>query len=386
MKHRKILLLMTNLVGGGADRVTLNLAEDWSRAGAQVVVATLAGDAGDAYAVPSGVRRLALGFSGRRRSLPDLLRNNIAPVLAVRRLLRVERPDAAIGITTPAAVALALARRRGMVAVGAEHGHTPLSHYGRIWEVARRYAYARLDAVVALTDETAQLLRERTRSRRLAVIPNAVALPLPEGAPRLAVADVVAPERKMLLAVGRFVAQKGFDRLLDAFACAAERCEEWDLTILGEGELRGALESQTARLGLDGRVHLPGFAGNVAEWYRAADAFVLSSRWEGWGMVLAEAMAHGCAVVGVDCDVGPRDIVRDGVDGLLVRQGDAEALAAGLERLLGDAALRERLAARAPEVATRFSPERVRGMWEALFDSLQTEGVVEPGGFEPPTS
>ena len=379
MKNRKVLLLMTNLVGGGADRVTLSLAEDWRRHGAEVVVVTLMPAQTDAYAIPAGVRRIALNFSGKRGSLADLLRNHIAPVLAVRRVLRAERPDVAIGITTVAAVALALARSGDAIAIGAEHGHTPVSHYGRIWELARRHAYARLDAVVALTSETAELLRVRTRARRLVVIPNAVCLPVPENEPRLAVGNVVAPGRKLLLAVGRFVEQKGFDRLLDAFAQVAARHAYWDLVILGEGELRGALEAQAARLGLKARVFLPGHAGNVADWYRAADGFVLSSRWEGFGMVLIEAMAHGCAVVGVDCDVGPRDMIRDGENGLLVAQDDAAALVKGLDRLLGDAALRRRLASRAGEVRERFSPQRVRGMWGALFDGLQ-ERRGENGG------
>ena len=374
MKGKKIILLMTNLVGGGADRVTLNLAEDWSRQGAEVVLVTLMAADGDAYSVPAGVRRVALGFAGKRRSLVDLLRNNIAPVVAVRRMLRAERPDVAIGITTVAAVALALARTGGGLAIGAEHGHTPVAHYGWIWEWVRRYAYIRLDAVVALTAETASLLERRTRAGKIVVIPNAIFLPVVEGEPRLAVGDVVAPGRKMLLAVGRFVAQKGFDRLVDVFGQVAGRYPDWDLVILGEGALRGALEAQVARLGLGARVFLPGHAGNVADWYRAADVFVLSSRWEGFGMVLIEAMAHGCSVVSVDCDVGPRDMIRDGVDGLLVRQDDGLALAEGLERLMGDAALRARLAARAGEVCERFAPERVRGMWEGLFDALEREG------------
>ena len=371
MQGKKILFFVPSLVGAGAERVTLNLAEDWSKRGAEVVIATLAKDA-DAYVVPEGIRRITLDAPNIKSvSLLSLFRNNVARALFVYRVLRMEKPDIAVGMIMISAVALALARSRLVIAVGMEHNYPPLESVGKIREVLRRYCYARLDAVIALTEESADWLRVHTKSRRVAAIPNAVSLPLIGNTPRLDVAGMVAPGRKFLLAVGRFTEQKGFDRLLNAFACAAERCPDWDLVILGDGPERSTLEAQVKQLNLTKRVHLPGFAGNVAEWYQAADAFVLSSRWEGWGMVLVEAMAHGRAVISVDCDAGPRDIIRNEVDGLLIPQNDPEALAAGLERLMGDAALRERLASRAPEVLERFSPKQIREKWESLFDELQ---------------
>ena len=371
VRGKKILLLMTSLTGGGADRVTLNLAADWSGAGAEVVVATLAADDGDAYPIPAGVRRVALNLSGRSYSLLSMLRNNVAPVVKLRRMLRAERPDIAVGMATVSAVALALARCGDMIAVGSERVYPGKEPLGRVWDVLQRHCYRRLDAIVAQASEGADRLRVRTNARRVVVIPNAVALPLPQGEPRIAVRDVVAPGRRILLAAGRLTGQKGFDRLLDGFAQVAPRHPDWRLVVLGKGALRGALQAQAERLGVGGLVHFPGHAGNAAEWYRAADAFVLSSRYEGFPNVLLEAMAHGCAVIGTDCNTGPRDIIRDGEDGLLVPQDDAAALAAGLDRLLGDEALRHRLASRAGEVCERFSPERIRGMWWSLFDELK---------------
>ena len=372
MQGRKILFFIHSLVGGGAERVTLNLAEDWSKHGAEVVIATLAKDA-DAYAVPAGIRRITLDVPNISTSLLSFLRNNVVRALFLYRVLRTEKPDVAIGMIRISAVALALVRGRNGIAIGMEHNYPPLQPVGKFREVLRRWSYARLDAVVALTSESADWLRRHTKARLVSVIPNSVSLPLPENAPRLLAGDVIADGRKFLLAVGRLHKQKGFDRLLDGFAQVAARHGDWDLVILGEGELRGALEAQVARLGLGGRVSLPGHAGNVADWYRAADAFVLTSRYEGFSMVLLEAMAHGCPVVSVDCDTGPRDVIRDGEDGLLVVQDDPAALVAGLDRMLGDAALRERLASRAVEVLTRFSPERIRGIWEVLFDDLERD-------------
>ena len=375
MKGKKILLLLSSLCDGGMERVTLNLAEDWSRHGAEIVVVTLQSVDGDIYDIPAGVRRIALDLPSKSVSLLSVLGNNMVRFWVMRRVLREEKPNVVIGMQVAVSVTLALARSRSMVAIGMEHGHPPMFSLGRVREWLRRYFYGRLDAVVALTVESADWLREHTRARKVAVIPNAVVLPVVCGEPRLEVRDVVPSGRKILLAAGRLVEEKGFDRLLTAFAQVAGRFADWRLVILGEGEERGVLEAQLRALGLEGRVCLPGRAGNMAEWYRAVDGFVLSSPSEGFGMVLAEAMAHGCASVSVDCG-GPGHIIRDGVDGLLVAQDDGGALADGLERLMGDEGLRARLGARAVEVRERFAPAQIRDMWAGLFAELEGRGAI----------
>jgi glycosyltransferase involved in cell wall biosynthesis len=162
--------------------------------------------------------------------------------------------------------------------------------------------------------------------------------------------------------------EKSVDRLLDAFSSIAPAHPLWDLVVLGEGPLRAALEAQVQKLGLQGRVGLPGRVGNVGDWYARADLYVLSSRVEGFPNTLGEAMAHGCAAVSYDCDTGPRDIIRDGVDGLLVRPvGDVRALAAALGALMADDAQRARMGKQAVDVRERYSMKTVLAKWDALF-------------------
>jgi len=129
----------------------------------------------------------------------------------------------------------------------------------------------------------------------------------------------VLGHRRIVLAVGRFTKVKGFDLLIKAFAGIAIAYADWDLVILGEGPERSDLEAQVEALGLGHRVKLPGRAGNMPDWYARADLFVMSSHFEGFPLVLVEAMAHGCPAVSFDCDTGPRDIIRDEMDGRLVR-------------------------------------------------------------------
>ena len=199
---------------------------------------------------------------------------------------------------------------------------------------------------------------------------RALSRPIPIVDPILPPAGIVRGGRKLLLAVGRLEHQKGTDRLIDAFALLASAHPDWDLVILGEGAERKSLTAQIHRAGLADRVLMPGQAGNVGEWYARADLYVLPSRFEGFPNTLAEAMAHGLAAVAFDCDTGPRDIIRHDRDGLLVPPGDVPALAAALERLMGDAALRERFAAAAIATRDRYSEAAVLRQWESLFREL----------------
>ena len=241
----------------------------------------------------------------------------------------------------------------------------------RAWGTARRLVYGRLDAVVALTDECSRWIATHTSARSVPVIPNAVTFPLPCGAPWIVPNRVIAPWRRVLLAVGRLDPVKNLEGLLAVFARLANRHPGWDLVILGEGPERSALQVASVALGLEGRVLMPGIAGNIAHWHARCDLYVLSSHSEGFPNALAEALCHGMPVVSVDCDTGPRDIIRHGIDGLLVAPGDPAALERALDSLMGNSAFRQQFAAQAADARQRFSIERIAGMWETLFSQLR---------------
>lgn len=244
---------------------------------------------------------------------------------------------------------------------------------GYLRDTLRSHTYGLLNAVTALSSEGKDWLKTHTNAQRIAVIPNAVTWPLPGQEPRISPNALYQSERQLLLAVGRLEVPKGFDWLIEAFSNLADKHPDWDLVILGEGSLRTTLDKQVRESGLEHRIFLPGRAGNMADWYESADLYVMSSRFEGFPMTLAEAMAHGLAAVSFDCDTGPRDIIRHEQDGLLVPPGDVAELTAALDRLMSDALTRQRFAERAVEVRERFSMERIAGMWGKLFEEVLLE-------------
>lgn len=368
----KLLFFISSLSGGGAERVTANLANHWARSGWQVTVVTLSSKTLDFYELNPGVKRIALDFVGDSPSPFTAITNNLHRLVALRQVLRQDRPQVALAMMSSSNILLALATigLRGIATVGSERTHPPQFPLGVAWETLRKYLYRRLTAVVALTEESAAWLHQNTRVRKITVIPNAVYWPLPDLKPHIKI-PALPVGGMILLAVGRMSEEKQFDLLITVFQRLASDLPDWVLVILGEGPDRKLLEAQVQSTGLRDRILLPGRAGNVGRWYETADLYVMSSRFEGFPNSLVEAMAHGCAAVSFDCDTGPRDIIRHEVDGLLVPAGDLDALEAALRRMMSDTSLRHRFAERASETRERFSIGRIADMWKQLFEEVK---------------
>jgi glycosyltransferase involved in cell wall biosynthesis len=371
----RLLIFISSMGSGGAERVSANLANYWATKEFEITIVTLCQQSLDFYELHPAVKRIAMELAGENANALTGLWQNIRRVIALRRLLRQIQPDIALGTMTSANVLLALAAwgLPNLRTIGAEHNHPPQLPLGFFWETLRSHTYCLLNAVTALASEGENWITSNTNAQKVSVIPNAVTWPLSGQKPRISPNVIIKSERQILLAVGRLEMQKGFDWLIEAFANLAGDHPDWDLVILGEGSLRPMLEETVRKSDLDDRIFLPGRAGNMGEWFESADLFVMSSRFEGFPMTLVEAMAHGLAAVSFDCDTGPRDIIHHELDGLLVPQGDITELTSALDRLMSDAFTRQRFAERAVEVRERFSMEKVTGMWEKLFEEILLE-------------
>lgn len=368
------LLLHTSRFGlGGAQRVLALLATAWSQRGWQVAVATFdAPGTRPFFTLPKEVEFRPLGAA----------QGGPRPWRAWRRVRRLRRevrrfaPEAIVSFQPTANVhALWAARGLGVPVVVSER-NDPTQFRPSAWGRGARLAlYPRAARIVAQTRRAADALPRFWQSKTK-VIPNPVVAAAPRGGSSL---DLPRP---LLLAVGRLAPQKGFDRLIEAFGRVATRHPAWTLGILGEGPQRAALEALRTRCRLDERVVLFGAVSDVPAYLASADAFALASRFEGFPNALLEAMACGLPSLAVDCASGPREILRPEIDGLLIPNDDPAALAAGLERLLGEADLRHRLASRAPEVLDRFSLARVLAAWDEVFAQALVGQRRSPRGRE----
>jgi glycosyltransferase involved in cell wall biosynthesis len=250
--------------------------------------------------------------------------------------------------------------------IGQEHVH--LGARRRAVQRGMATRYPRLDSLVVLTDTDRRRYQALVaRPTRIDVIPNSVSrLDGPPG-------DVDAP---CVFSAGRFAPQKGYDLLIPAYGMIAARHPGWRLRICGDGPLRQSLAQLVEEHALADVVELAPPARNVGAEMARASIFVLSSRFEGFPLVLLEAMSKRVAVVAFDCPTGPSDVIEDGRNGLLVPLEDVDGLAMAIDRLMGDRGLRDRLAAAAAETAREFRIEAVGPRWHTLLREL---GVRAPG-------
>ena len=359
----KLLFFIPSLKCGGAERVSVMLCNHWAEHGWDVTLATFDDGTVPPFFPPApGVRHVTLGLQRRSSGMTHSVLNNVRRVPRLRRFVAASRPDRIVSFIDGTNVLALLAAKGTGIPVVVSERVDPAQHPIPVpWRLLRRATYPWARAVVLQTRAAASYFPASWASR-IAVIPNPVARLAPSP-------PTESPEgrRRRIVGIGRLERQKGFDLLIRAFAAIAPEHPRWELTILGEGPERETLGAAIARLGLAERISLPGATPDVAGVLRGADLFVLSSRYEGFPNVLCEAMACGLPVIAFDCRSGPAEIIRDGVDGLLVPAEDDVALAAAIARLAGDPEARRRLGARAVEVADRYSVERVASMWERVL-------------------
>lgn len=236
---------------------------------------------------------------------------------------------------------------------------SPLARWGHRYAI--KWIYSKYDRFVVLTNGD----KETWQCRNCQVIPNFHNFQVLECLPK-------QTEHKQIILLSRLMPQKRIDLMIDIWAILAKEYPEWKVKVLGEGILRHQLEEKILTLGLQDSFLLPGEVKDVTKELRVSDILCLTSEYEGFGIVLIEAMAKGIPVIVFEY-VGVHDIINDGVDGLIVPFGDVDAFVQKLKQLMADKDLYERLATSALSSVHKFDKEKVMKKWDALFnDSLHS--------------
>lgn len=368
-KRRRVAFLITDMnAAGGIQRVAANLVRDL---GEWYDTSLLSVDPlSNPVFFEEGMDFQSLNVPRRfAKSRMRLLAELITIGSKLRRTVEQQRIDTVVALWYDMASVAALALPSTVKRIGCEH----ISYWQatRTWRLIRKLAYRRLDAVVGLTNEDLPLLTQI--SRRATVIPNYVELaPLP----------VTSEREKILLSVGHLDHRKGFDRLLWALKQTLLDNPDWKLVVVGGGEkghtdpvYLGYLANLINVLQLTGRVEFYPATSQIEEWYRKASIYVMGSRMEGLPMVLIEAKAHGLPVVSFDCPSGPKEIVRNGVDGYLI-PNDGLEFGRAASNLIRDPDLWQRMSAASREdVLQRFSRAAVLNRWHQLIEDLHSPVV-----------
>lgn len=339
----------------GAERMTATIANALAEQGYEVTILSL-WDPASCFALHPAVWHEAL-FMER----PSFKRAYTATVAGIRQYLKAHRIEVLVQVDTMLSLfALPAALRLGVRHIAWEHCHfdEDLGRRARRW--ARRLAARYCTHVVVLTErDRKRWLEALSPHSSVVCIPNPLPFALPvQPAPRTS---------KTVLAVGRLVHTKGFDVLLNAWALVTQRMPDWKLIIVGEGEERHALEALRDQLGLRTSVILPGAFPDITKAYEHASIFCLSSRYEGFGLVLIEAMAFGLPIVSTACETGPRELLEDNNDAAMVAVDDHRALADALLTLIREPAIAERLAIQGKAKASHFAIESIADQWAAIL-------------------
>lgn len=355
----KITFFIGSLYGGGAERVTCNLASYLVQHGHQVEILTMS-ETEKAYELDKRVSvRILLSLKERKNTVW----NTLIRMPKFWRYLKASDTDEYIVMLPKTTIMLLMFRWLTKAKVIAAERVDPASYSNCIAKMLRCFA-KRADGWVFQTEDAQKWYGDAIQNCKSIVIPNAIN-------PVFVRPQYMGEKRKVIAGAGRLNDQKNFGLLIRAFAKIATEFPEYNLVIYGKGDKEQELKSLVDSLGLRKRVKFPGNIQNIADEMEKNTMFVLSSDFEGMPNALMEAMALGLPCVSTDCPCGgPRYLIRDGVNGFLVPIGDVDEMAKATRRILSDSNTAENMGKEAMKIAKELAPDKIYGLWEKFVDGI----------------
>ena len=367
----KIVFVVSSLASaGGAQLVLSTMANYWVKKGHDISIVSFDdGEKPPFFDLSPLIKHKTLKFAGFSPNLAAALFNNIKGFIRLRSYFIKYKPDLVISFLYRVNILVLLSTYPKHDNVIVSERVDPASiKLHPLRRMLRDWLYPKAKAVVCQTHAMLDYFPETIRKNGV-VIPNPVLQPHIDDE----VINIELPDGLLLYAVGgmsrKKINQKGFELLIPAFKNLAEKYDDWSLVIIGDGTGRQGLLEMAEKYGLSNRVFLPGHVKQMHAVLSSGDLFVLTSRREGFPNVLCEAMACGLPAVSFNCPTGPSDIIRDGIDGILVEPGNTDELEKELSRLMSDHTLRKQMGEKAKEIVNRFSLDFIMSEWETLINN-----------------
>jgi GalNAc-alpha-(1->4)-GalNAc-alpha-(1->3)-diNAcBac-PP-undecaprenol alpha-1,4-N-acetyl-D-galactosaminyltransferase len=362
-KQKVITFVIYTLQCGGAERVISIMANYWAEKGYDIFLLTFdGGSVKPFYSLHNRVKHIPLNLQTTSSQRVMAYYENGKRILGIRKAVTQIKPDVIISFIDMANIfVLAATRGLGIPLIVSERSNPFLYKIGRNWDRLRHLLYPFADAIVVQSDYVRPYFSKNLQGT-IHTIPNPVLKPASTSR------KPFLTQQPGFVAVGRFTEEKGFDLLILAFASISIRHPDITLTIIGDGPMRGELETLIQSKNLQQRIFLPGKVANIYTILQQSEIFILSSKFEGFPNALCEAMASGLPVIATDCPFGPKDIVRHNIDGLLVPPGSIESLAEAMVQMISDTSFREQCAKKSIEITNRFHIDTIMAKWEKLIN------------------
>ena len=349
-KNKKIIFVIPTLTKGGAERVVSLLSQEFERMGYKVKIVIFNNKVEYKY----GGEIVNINAPASSNYFVKLLRL-FQRTLKLRKIFKEENPDYIFSFMESANFPCILTGKDIVVSIH----NNPNRNYSWLQKIFARFLYkfSNVKKIVVVSKGIEKILNRDYKLDNTTTIYNPIVID-----DKYKIQEDLSRYQPYILSVGRLERQKNFEMLIKAYS-KTEASKEAKLLIVGEGSQREKLEKLINNLNLKGKVLLPGQKDNIRDYYLQSEIYVLSSRYEGFPMVLVEALSNRCACIATNCPTGPSEIIKDGFNGLLVENENENALAKAIDRLYFDEELKNKFKNNAQKSIGHLKLEKVAKKW-----------------------
>ena len=365
----RIIILSSNMTEtGGIQRLTASLANSFSKCENVYVHIINSGikNGKERFELDNRITNIYMGIEPKNLlglTIFEKLIDNFNTFIKIKRFFKKYEFDdgenivIALGHSQSCLLPFIIPNKKNIKKIGSQHN--PIS-YNLIYSIIRNISLKKLDKYILLNETMQEDFLKHYNFGNTCIIEN----------PNRINGKKSDLNNKIVIAVGRMTEQKNFETLINMWSDIKEKNINWTLRIIGDGPLREELLNQIKKLNLEDVIELKSFNSNIENEYYKADILAMTSIYEGFGLVLVEAQSCGLPTIAFDCPTGPRNIINDGIDGYLIKNGDAKQFIKKLDDLMNNSEMKFKMGKNAIENSKRFDVETITEKWIKLFNEI----------------